>query len=193
MIVIGIDPHKSTHTATALDPATNSDLGSIRIEATLTGYKRLIVWAKAWPTGLGGRERRRTRPPPGPVATGPRRGRSSTFRPPPPPGSGNSPAAADGRTTASTPPQRPVSPSCRAMPARWTRRARPISWRCSMSVERICLTAGPVSSISCTRCCDSCSPAAHRPRCPRPRPRPCCGASVPARGPTALASDCARI
>ena len=49
MIVIGIDPHKSTHTATALDPATNSDVGSLRIEASLAEYQRLIVWAKAWP------------------------------------------------------------------------------------------------------------------------------------------------
>ena len=49
MIVIGVDPHKSTHTATALDPATNSDLGSLRIEASLAEYQRLIVWAKAWP------------------------------------------------------------------------------------------------------------------------------------------------
>ncbi|RZL74568.1 MAG: IS110 family transposase [Rhodococcus sp. (in: high G+C Gram-positive bacteria)] len=50
MIVIGIDPHKSTHTATAVDPVTNTDLGSLRIDATLTGYKTLIAWAKAWPT-----------------------------------------------------------------------------------------------------------------------------------------------
>ena len=49
MIVIDIDPHKSTHTATALDPATNSDVGSLRIEASITEYQRLIVWAKAWP------------------------------------------------------------------------------------------------------------------------------------------------
>ncbi|EKT76464.1 IS110 family transposase [Rhodococcus opacus M213] len=50
MIVIGIDPHKSSHTATAVDPATNTDLGSIRIDATRTGYKTLIDWAKTWPT-----------------------------------------------------------------------------------------------------------------------------------------------
>ena len=49
MIVIGVDPHKSTHTATALDSASNSDVGSLRIEASLTGYRRLIVWAKTWP------------------------------------------------------------------------------------------------------------------------------------------------
>ena len=50
MIVIGINPHKSSHTATAVDPATNTDLGSIRIDATHTGYKTLITWAKTWPT-----------------------------------------------------------------------------------------------------------------------------------------------
>jgi len=49
MIIIGIDPHKSTHTATALDPATNTDVGSLRIEASLADYQRLIAWAKAWP------------------------------------------------------------------------------------------------------------------------------------------------
>ncbi|MFZ0230899.1 MAG: transposase, partial [Mycobacterium sp.] len=49
MIVIGIDPHKTTHTGTALDPATNSDVGSLRIEASLAEYQRLILWAKPWP------------------------------------------------------------------------------------------------------------------------------------------------
>jgi transposase len=49
MIVIGIDLHKSTHTATALDPAINTDVGSLRIEASIAEYRRLIVWAKAWP------------------------------------------------------------------------------------------------------------------------------------------------
>lgn len=49
MIVIGIDPHKSTHTATAVDPVTNTDLGSIRVDATRTDYKKLIAWAKTWP------------------------------------------------------------------------------------------------------------------------------------------------
>jgi transposase len=49
MVVIGVDPHKSTHTATALNPATNSDVGSLRIKASIAEYQRLIVWAKAWP------------------------------------------------------------------------------------------------------------------------------------------------
>jgi transposase len=49
MIVIGVDPHKSTHTATALNPITNSEVGSLRIAASLLDYQRLITWAKAWP------------------------------------------------------------------------------------------------------------------------------------------------
>lgn len=49
MIVIGIDPHKSTHTATAVDSTTTSDLGSIRIHATLPDYRRLLTWSKHWP------------------------------------------------------------------------------------------------------------------------------------------------
>jgi hypothetical protein len=32
-MLIGVDPHKTAHTATALDPATNSDRGSVRIDA----------------------------------------------------------------------------------------------------------------------------------------------------------------
>lgn len=49
MMLIGVDPHKSSHTATAVDPATNTDQGSVRIDATNTGYRRLIVWARQWP------------------------------------------------------------------------------------------------------------------------------------------------
>lgn len=49
MIVIGVDPHKSTHTAAAVDPVTNTDLGSLRIEATLADYRRMLAWAKQWP------------------------------------------------------------------------------------------------------------------------------------------------
>ncbi|MBF6353370.1 IS110 family transposase [Nocardia higoensis] len=49
MVVIGVDPHKSTHTATAVDPASNADLGSVRVEATMAEYRRLIAWARPWP------------------------------------------------------------------------------------------------------------------------------------------------
>ena len=49
MIVIGIDPHKSTHTASAVDPATNTDLGSIRISSSFDDYAQLMTWSKQWP------------------------------------------------------------------------------------------------------------------------------------------------
>lgn len=49
MILIGLDPHKSTHTATAVEPGTNTELASIRIEATLAEYRRMLTWAKRWP------------------------------------------------------------------------------------------------------------------------------------------------
>ncbi|MEU6192043.1 IS110 family transposase, partial [Nocardia sp. NPDC047038] len=49
MMLIGVDPHKSTHTATAVDPATNSDRGSIRIDASFRGYRKLLAWALQWP------------------------------------------------------------------------------------------------------------------------------------------------
>jgi putative transposase len=49
MTVIGVDPHKPTHTATGLDPTTNSDVVSLRIDASLGEYRRVMNWAKAWP------------------------------------------------------------------------------------------------------------------------------------------------
>ncbi len=49
MMLIGIDPHKSTHTATAVEPETNRELASIRIDATLREYRRMLAWASRWP------------------------------------------------------------------------------------------------------------------------------------------------
>ncbi|MEU8976336.1 IS110 family transposase [Streptomyces monashensis] len=49
MILLGVDPHKSTHTATAVDPASNQQLESLRTEASLTEYRRLLAWARRWP------------------------------------------------------------------------------------------------------------------------------------------------
>lgn len=45
MVIIGVDPHKSTHTATAIDPQTNRTVASVRIEASLVDYRRLLRWA----------------------------------------------------------------------------------------------------------------------------------------------------
>lgn len=46
MVVIGVDPHKASHTAAALDEGTHQRLGTVRIEATLAEYARLLRWAK---------------------------------------------------------------------------------------------------------------------------------------------------
>jgi transposase len=49
MMLIGVDPHKSTATATVVEPETNREVASIRIEATLKEYRRLLTWAHRWP------------------------------------------------------------------------------------------------------------------------------------------------
>ena len=49
MILLGLDPHKSTHTATAVEPATNRQIATIRIGASLPEYRRLLAWARRWP------------------------------------------------------------------------------------------------------------------------------------------------
>ncbi len=48
-MVIGVDPHKSTHTAAALNAGTNKTLEKIRIDAAFPEYRRLLVWAKRFP------------------------------------------------------------------------------------------------------------------------------------------------
>jgi transposase len=61
VITIGIDPHKSSHTAVALDEAGRV-LGELRVAATKAMLERLLHWAERWPdriwavegaTGLG--------------------------------------------------------------------------------------------------------------------------------------------
>lgn len=44
-MIIGIDPHKKSHTATAVDPQSNRPVASLRIDASLVGYRELIRWA----------------------------------------------------------------------------------------------------------------------------------------------------
>lgn len=48
-MLIGIDPHKSTHTATAVEPGNHREVASIRIDATLKDYRRMLTWAQQWP------------------------------------------------------------------------------------------------------------------------------------------------
>jgi transposase len=48
-MIIGVDPHKSSHTATAVDSATNTPIASVRIDASWSGYRQLLRWAKQFP------------------------------------------------------------------------------------------------------------------------------------------------
>jgi transposase len=46
VIVVGIDPHKQTHTAVALDSATGRKVGELTVKARTRGFERLLVWAR---------------------------------------------------------------------------------------------------------------------------------------------------
>ena len=45
VVIIGVDPHKRTHTASALEPGTHRVLATLQIHATLAGYRQLARWA----------------------------------------------------------------------------------------------------------------------------------------------------
>lgn len=48
-MIIGIDPHEASHTATAVEPATNTPVASLRIDASIAGYRQLLRWADQFP------------------------------------------------------------------------------------------------------------------------------------------------
>jgi transposase len=50
VIVVGVDPHKKSHTAVAIDGATGQVIDQITVPATDAGHRRLARWAR----GLGG-------------------------------------------------------------------------------------------------------------------------------------------
>jgi transposase len=45
LVIIGVDPHKRTHTASAMQPATNTVLATLQVDASLNGYRQLLRWA----------------------------------------------------------------------------------------------------------------------------------------------------
>jgi len=47
-VMIGVDPHKGSHTAVAISPAEES-LGEIRVGASAAQAQKLAAWAAAWP------------------------------------------------------------------------------------------------------------------------------------------------
>src|SRR5215469_5575778 len=47
-VMIGVDPHKGSHTAVAISPA-EEPLGELRVRASAAQVQRLLAWAAAWP------------------------------------------------------------------------------------------------------------------------------------------------
>ena len=122
MVIIGVDPHKSVHVASAVDPATNRRIDTIKAEASLAGYRRLLRWAdklgeRRWAIE-NARELGATLPSGSSLVTK----SSMTCRRPRPPGSETSLVADGARTTSSMPQRQPAWPRCRAMPTRWSPR-----------------------------------------------------------------------
>jgi transposase len=47
MIVLGIDPHKKSHTVVALEAATGELLGELTVKTSTAGQARLLAWARS--------------------------------------------------------------------------------------------------------------------------------------------------
>ena len=58
-VMIGVDPHKGSHTAVAID-VSEEPLGKLRVRVSASQAQRLVAWAAAWPErtwaveGVGG-------------------------------------------------------------------------------------------------------------------------------------------
>jgi hypothetical protein len=50
-VMIGIDPHKGSHTAVAVG-AAEEPLGKLRVRACPAQAGKLVTWAQAWPERL---------------------------------------------------------------------------------------------------------------------------------------------
>ena len=48
MITIGIDPHKQSHTAAAVNSPTGELRDQLTIASDQAGHERLIEWARPW-------------------------------------------------------------------------------------------------------------------------------------------------
>src|SRR5262249_36565498 len=48
VVMIGVDPHKGSHTAVAIDPA-ETPLGALRVRASAAQAGKLLEWAAVWP------------------------------------------------------------------------------------------------------------------------------------------------
>ncbi len=53
MVIIGIDPHKRTHTASAVEPGTNKVLATMQIVASPAGYRQVLRWGACGVSKVG--------------------------------------------------------------------------------------------------------------------------------------------
>ncbi|GGY97664.1 hypothetical protein [Streptomyces poonensis] len=49
LITIGIDPHKFSWTAVAVDRQGNPVTAPVRVDVTDDGFRRLLRWSRRWP------------------------------------------------------------------------------------------------------------------------------------------------
>jgi transposase len=69
-VMIGVDPHKGSHTAVAIGVA-EQPLGELRVRTSAAQAQRLLAWAAAWPERAWAIEGRRgAGPPASPAAAG---------------------------------------------------------------------------------------------------------------------------
>jgi transposase len=47
VIVVGIDPHKKSHTAVAIDGVTGAEVATLTVQARIKGHERLLSWARS--------------------------------------------------------------------------------------------------------------------------------------------------
>jgi transposase len=47
-VMIGVDPHKASHTAAAIGPA-EEPLGGVQVRASAAQAGQLLAWAAGWP------------------------------------------------------------------------------------------------------------------------------------------------
>jgi hypothetical protein len=66
-VMIGVDPHKASHTAVAIS-AAEEPLGELRVRACVAQAGRLLAWATAWPQRTWAAGGRRGGSPAGPAA-----------------------------------------------------------------------------------------------------------------------------
>jgi hypothetical protein len=49
LVMLGVDPHKQSHTATPLVTGSHQQLASLRVPASASGYRQLLEWACRFP------------------------------------------------------------------------------------------------------------------------------------------------